>query len=76
MAYYAKSRPKYRFVEALEDLISPEEYAEDRHGQVVRLRLKATSEGVEILGDAVNPMALEALLECLDPEEVEEMLCG
>lgn len=67
---------QHRFVEHLPDLISPEEYAADPNGRRVRVRFRVTAGGVEVLGDAVRPLDLEALLEALDPAVIEQMLCG
>lgn len=67
---------EYRFVDELPDLIHPEDYASDPAGRRVRLRIRATAEGIEILGDAMRPATLEELLEALGPEVVEQMLCG
>ena len=64
----------YRFVHQLPDLIHPEDYAGDPEGQ--RMRIRATAEGVELLGDAMRPEALERLLETLDAEVIEQMLCS
>jgi len=64
------------FVENLEDLITPEEYADDPQGRRVKLRIRATDNGVEVLGDAVRPKDLEELLLALDPAVLEQMLCG
>lgn len=67
---------KVQFVEALPDLISPEEYEADPQGRKAKLRIRVTPTGVEILGDAVDPIALEALLEAVGIEALEQMLCG
>jgi hypothetical protein len=67
---------EYRFVQALPDLIHPEDYAADPAGRRVRLRLRATGEGIELVGDAMRPEALERLLEALEAEVIEQMLCG
>lgn len=66
----------YRFVDHLPDLIHPEDYPSDPDGRRVRLRIRATAEGVEVLGDAMRPAELEELLEALGAERVEQMLCG
>jgi len=66
----------YRFVSDLPDLIDPGEYDDDPSGRLVRLRIRADEEGVEILGDGARAAAIERLLEGLDPEEIEQMLCG
>ncbi len=67
---------EYRFVNRLPDLIQPEEYSADPRGRRMRLRLKVTDEGVEVLGDAMRPVELERLLESLSPKVIEQMLCG
>jgi hypothetical protein len=66
----------YHFIEHLPDLIQPEEYAGDPGGKRVRLRIRPTPDGVEILGDAIQAQELEALLESLSPEVIFQMLCG
>lgn len=66
----------HRFVTNLPDLISAEQYAADPEGRRVRLRIRVTPNGVEVLGDAVRPDELERLLLALDPELLEQMLCG
>ena len=67
---------EFRFVNHIPDLIHPEEYAEDPKGRRVRLRIRHTEDGVEIIGDAIRPQELEKLLEKLDVETIEQMLCG
>ena len=67
---------EFRFVQQLEDLIQPREYLEDTQGKRVRLRIKATGQGVEIMGDAVQVRELEEMLEGLEPEAIERVLCG
>jgi hypothetical protein len=65
-----------RFVEHLPDLIGPEDYAGDPDGRRVRFRIRVTADGVEVLGDAMSPRALEQILEELGAETIEQMLCG
>jgi FtsH ternary system-associated peptide len=65
-----------RFVEHLPDLITPDEYGGDPAGRRVRVRIRITAEGVEVIGDAVRPDELERLLGALDPAVLEQMLCG
>jgi len=67
---------EYRFVENLPDLIHPEEYAKHPEGKLVRLRISVTPQGVEVLGDAFRPEVLEKILSSLQPEQIEQMLCG
>ena len=66
----------YRFVQHLPDLIHPKDYAGDPEGRRVRVRIRATEQGVELLGDAMRPDELEKLLESLDAKVIEQMLCG
>ncbi len=68
--------PKIRFVPEIPDLIQPEEYASDPDGRRVRIRLRITPDGVEVVGDAMRAEALEQILADLDPAEIEQMLCG
>ncbi|MCP5418910.1 MAG: hypothetical protein H6970_00260 [Gammaproteobacteria bacterium] len=67
---------KYRFVEHLPDLIQAEDYPADPRGRRLRLRIHANADGVDLLGDAMNPASLEKLLEELGSEVIEQMLCG
>lgn len=64
------------FLEHLPDLIDSREYAADPEGRKVRVRVRVTEAGVEVLGDAVQPAELEALLAALGAECVEQMPCG
>jgi hypothetical protein len=64
------------FVQELPDLIEPCEYAAHPDGALVRLRIRATADGVELLGDALRPAALELLLASLGGGPMEQMLCG
>jgi hypothetical protein len=65
-----------KFVDNLPDLISPEDYADDPDGTRVRLKIRVTADGIEVLGDAMRPIALEKILAALSSECVEQMLCG
>lgn len=65
-----------RFVAHLPDLIDSREYAADPDGRKVRVRVRVTPEGVEVLGDAVRPAELEVLLAALGADCIEQMLCG
>lgn len=66
----------YEFVPHLPDLIKETDYASDPAGKRVRLQLKVTENGIEILGDSVCPETLEKLLEQLGSDTIEQMLCG
>ena len=65
-----------RFVAQLPDLLNPEDYESDPAGRRVRLRLRVTPQGLEIIGDAVRAAEIEALLQQLEPAEIERPLCG
>ncbi len=67
---------EYRFVEHLPDLILPEDYADDPGGRRVRFRIRPTSDGISLLGDAMTPAELEKILDALDADVIEQMLCG
>jgi hypothetical protein len=65
------------FVAELPDLISPDSYAGDPSGRQVKLRIRMTTDGIEILGDAVRPQEIEKILrEVLGIQQIEQMLCG
>lgn len=64
------------FTEAIPDLIGPEEYAEHPQGHLVRVRITVTESGVEVIGDALRPRAVEAVLAALGEGPMEQMLCG
>jgi hypothetical protein len=67
----------YVFVPHLPDLISAGEYDDHPDGRLVRIRIKVTGDGVEILGDAFRPAVLEQLLAALGGDDpIEQMLCG
>lgn len=67
---------RHEYVDHLPDLIQPDEYAGDPQGRRVKIRVRVTERGVEILGDAVRPDEIERILLDLDPETIEQMLCG
>jgi hypothetical protein len=73
---YGDFMVKRVFVEHLPDLILPEEYQDDLEGRNLRLQIRYSAKGVEILGDAAQVKELESLLQQLDPEIIEQMLCG
>lgn len=64
------------FVPELPDLIDPSEYAEHPEGRLVRVEIRVTERGVEILGDSPRPAWVEGMLAELGGGPIEEMLCG
>ncbi|GAA1416753.1 radical SAM-modified peptide, FtsH ternary system-associated [Catellatospora coxensis] len=65
-----------RYVQHLPDLIMPEEYADHPDGRLVRLRISVCPDGVDIVGDAFRPEALERLLAAISEGPIDQMLCG
>jgi hypothetical protein len=68
--------PKAEFVDHLDDLIHPADYLSDPDGRTVRIELRITERGIEILGDAQRAAELERVLGCLRPDVIQQMLCG
>ncbi|MFD1930522.1 MULTISPECIES: radical SAM-modified peptide, FtsH ternary system-associated [Nonomuraea] len=66
----------HRFVENLPDLIQPEEYQDHPEGRLVRVRIRVTDDGVEVLGDAMRPEVIERVLRSLGQDPIDQMLCG
>ena len=71
-----KSKIKYVNAEELPDLLTEEDYAQEGAPKKIKLRLKATERGIEILGDSMYPEELEALLRGIGAEEIGMVLCG
>lgn len=69
-------KPKTKFVEHLPDLITEDDYRDPADQKKIRLQIKATAHGVEILGDSMYAHKLEDLLAEMGAEEIEKMLCG
>lgn len=68
--------PQTTYVDHLPDLMTWDDYAVTHERKLVRIQLKVTDQGLEILGDSPYPHMLEALLAELDPETIQMMLCG
>ena len=65
-----------RYVEHLPDLIHEDEYDDYPDGNLVRLRVRLTGKGVEILGDGLRPEMVEELLRRIGKGPIDQMLCG
>jgi FtsH ternary system-associated peptide len=65
-----------RYVEHLPDLIHEDEYDDYRDGNLVRLRVRVTENGIDILGDGMRPEMLEKLLRRIGTGPIDQMLCG
>lgn len=70
------TKPAVTYVNHLPDLMTWKDYEAAHQQKVVRLCLKVTDEGLEIIGDSPYPCLLEELLEALGPRAIEMMLCG
>ncbi len=57
------------YVEQLPDLITPADYKDDPLGKRVRLRIRVSDNGLEILGDAQRPLVLDEILKQLSPAD-------
>lgn len=68
--------PDFVFVPDLPDLIDPGEYAEHPEGRLVRVEIRVTARGVEVLGDGLRPAWVEDMLAELGGGPIEGMLCG
>lgn len=64
------------FVQNLPDLLHYADYVNDPESKKMRIRIRMTDDGVDILGDAQRPDVLDDLLEGLGPDAVEKVLCG
>ena len=70
------TNPSITHVAHLPDLMTWDDYENADRKKLVRFRLKATDQGIEILGDSPFPDQLEKLLAALGPDAIEAMLCG
>lgn len=69
-------KPKTTYVNHLPDLMTWDDYEAADRQKRVRFRLTVTDDGLEIIGDSPYPHLLEELLQALEPEVIEMMLCG
>ncbi len=67
---------KIKYVEHIPDLMDWDDYEVADKKKVVRVQLRVTDEGLEIIGDSPYPHLLEDLLAGIDPKVLEMMLCG
>ena len=65
-----------RFTDSLPNLITPADYHQDDHGCKIRVQIRQTEEGVEIIGDSRHIVKLESLLAAAGIRVVERVLCG
>jgi hypothetical protein len=67
---------KIRFTDSLPNLITPDDYRQEDHGCKIRVQIRQTEEGVEIIGDSRHIVKLESLLAATGIKEMERVLCG
>ncbi len=71
---------RLRYVGELEELLRPGDYDAPDAGRLVRLRIRRTSGGVELLADSPDPRLLDDLFgklaRDLGIDELEALLCG
>ncbi len=71
---------RLRYVGELEELLRPGDYDAPDAGRLVRLRIRRTAGGVELLADCPDPRLLDDLLgklaRDLGVDELEALLCG
>jgi hypothetical protein len=68
--------PTITYVDHIPDLMTWDDYEVSHRRKLIRLRLRVTEEGLEIVGDSPYPCQLEELMAALGPEVIEMMLCG
>jgi hypothetical protein len=68
--------PNIRFTDSLPNLITPDDYRQENHGCKIRVQIRQTEEGVEIIGDSRHIVELESLLAAAGIREMERVLCG
>jgi hypothetical protein len=69
-------KPNIKFVQDLPGLLTAEDYRQESIPKKIRLRIKTTEQGIDILGDSMYPEELETLLRQLDAREIQMILCG
>ena len=67
--------PQDQYVPHLPDLITPEDYRHHERKKI-RVRIRVTDEGLEILGDSMYPVLLEKLLADTGARRIQSVLCG
>lgn len=69
-------KAQIEYVAYLPDLITEEDYKAPPNEQKVRVQIKVTEDGIQILGDSIYASLLENILTDLGSEKIERMLCG
>ncbi len=70
-----ENKPKHSFVSHLPDLIQPRDYTGSDQKKI-RIQIRMTDKGIEILGDRMYHDVLEKLLAESGGKEIEGVLCG
>jgi len=69
-------KPDIKYVQDLPDLLTAEDYRQESSPKKIRLRIKTTEQGIDILGDSMYPEELEIMFRQLDAREIRMILCG
>ncbi len=65
-----------KYTNHLPDLMTEDDYMKASDQKRIRLQLKITDQGIEIIGDSQYPHLLDKILEALEPHQIEKVLCG
>ncbi len=68
-------RTPVHYVDRLPDLMRPGDYGQS-HRRKIRVEIRMTDKGVEILGDSMYPVLLEELFTRAGARKMKGMLCG
>ena len=68
--------PTTRFMPHLPDLITEEDYRDAPEKKKIRVRIRVTGDGVEVLGDTMHAPVLEKLFAETGAKEIQKMPCG
>ena len=69
-------KPTIQHATDIPDLMNWDDYEGVELKKHVRVRIRVTEEGIEIIADSPYPQLVEELLARLDPKVIEKMLCG
>lgn len=64
------------FIDRIDDLMRPEDYREASGRKKIRIRIKNTADGLELVGDSLYPGELEKLLADTATQPLKKVLCG
>ena len=68
--------PTTRFVTHLPDLMMESDYQDAPDKKKIRVQIRLTESGIEVLGDTMHAPILEALWRETGAKEIQKMPCG